>query len=83
MGSFGAGPKGSDMSMPDMMVVVASPCVDRCTLNAAQICIGCGRTSEEIALWRHADDKWRLAIREAAEQRLRGMRSEARGRREP
>ena len=29
----------------------ASPCVSICTLDEAEICLGCGRTLEEIAGW--------------------------------
>ena len=28
-----------------------SPCIQVCTLDAAQMCIGCRRTLEEIANW--------------------------------
>ena len=29
----------------------ASPCVSICTLDEAEICLGCGRTLEEISYW--------------------------------
>jgi len=32
-------------------MVVASPCVRNCCLNAADICIGCFRHIEEILAW--------------------------------
>jgi predicted Fe-S protein YdhL (DUF1289 family) len=49
---------------------VASPCNGTCTLNAAGVCLGCGRTGEEIAAWPGADAAQRLAIRRAARARL-------------
>ena len=30
---------------------VASPCTGVCTLDADDLCIGCGRTLDEIAAW--------------------------------
>ena len=29
----------------------ASPCVSICTLDEAEVCLGCGRTLEEISYW--------------------------------
>ncbi|MGD8379545.1 MAG: DUF1289 domain-containing protein [Gammaproteobacteria bacterium] len=29
----------------------ASPCVGICTLDEREICLGCGRTLDEIAAW--------------------------------
>jgi len=28
-----------------------SPCIRHCSINKKQICVGCGRTREEIAGW--------------------------------
>jgi len=30
---------------------VSSPCINQCKLNSASVCLGCGRTSSEIANW--------------------------------
>ncbi len=30
---------------------VPSPCNDRCELSARSVCLGCGRTADEIMLW--------------------------------
>jgi len=30
---------------------VESPCIKVCTLDAEQVCHGCGRTLQEIAAW--------------------------------
>lgn len=29
-----------------------SPCVRQCALNENRICVGCGRTADEISSWR-------------------------------
>ena len=49
---------------------VESPCVAVCTLDANDVCIGCGRTLEEIASYGSVSDSERLAINEKAEERL-------------
>ncbi len=48
---------------------VESPCVKVCTLNDEQICMGCGRTVAEIAIWSQADDYLRRDIVVAARRR--------------
>ncbi|WP_263143945.1 DUF1289 domain-containing protein [Pseudomonas sp. RIT-PI-AD] len=40
----------------------ASPCVRQCCLDDAQVCLGCGRTLDEIREWRAASDARRLQI---------------------
>ncbi|MBI5926608.1 MAG: DUF1289 domain-containing protein [Aquabacterium sp.] len=39
--------------MPDRLdaLPVASPCVRLCTLNAQDVCVGCGRTLADITGW--------------------------------
>ncbi|WP_074769011.1 DUF1289 domain-containing protein [Magnetospirillum fulvum] len=40
-----------------------SPCISRCHLDFdLGCCAGCGRTADEIAAWRDADDAERHAI---------------------
>jgi predicted Fe-S protein YdhL (DUF1289 family) len=41
---------------------VASPCINICRLDAANVCIGCRRTLAEIAEWSRAGDQRRLQI---------------------
>jgi predicted Fe-S protein YdhL (DUF1289 family) len=41
---------------------VESPCVNVCTLDAQKVCIGCGRTIEEIAVWSRLGDEERRAV---------------------
>lgn len=49
----------------------ASPCVAVCELNTDQtLCIGCGRTTDEIALWSCADAQQKAAIQKVARERL-------------
>ena len=59
--------------LPDF---VASPCRDICQLNAAGVCIGCGRTGFEIGEWTQASAARRRQICALARQRL-GQDSEA------
>ncbi len=49
--------------------LVPSPCRNICRLKAG-LCIGCGRTPDEIGRWPTASDRERLAIRAAADARL-------------
>jgi len=48
---------------------VDSPCVNVCTLDAQKVCIGCGRTIEEIAVWSRLSDEERRAVCERAQSR--------------
>jgi len=49
---------------------VPSPCNKICKLNAGQVCIGCGRSIDEIAIWAGASREQRLQIRAQAAARL-------------
>lgn len=55
---------------------VASPCVGICRLDAADLCIGCGRTLGEISQWVRADPGRRLQIVRAAAARLAAQGAE-------
>jgi len=49
---------------------VPSPCVRNCCLDEADVCLGCGRTIDEILRWQKATNAEREAIvRKAAERR--------------
>jgi predicted Fe-S protein YdhL (DUF1289 family) len=48
---------------------IESPCVNVCTLDAHKICIGCGRTIDEIAVWSRLGDEERRAVCERAARR--------------
>ena len=62
-------------------VSVPSPCRDVCQLDSAGICVGCGRSIQEIAEWPGADNDRRLLIRAEARRRI-DLESEAAQRRE-
>ena len=51
---------------------VVSPCIKICTLQN-DFCIGCGRTTQEIAEWSKASDKRKRDILERLPNRLRRM----------
>ncbi|MEO0972645.1 MAG: DUF1289 domain-containing protein [Pseudomonadota bacterium] len=51
-----------------------SPCIGVCELDHEGVCLGCGRSGEEITVWRDASDEARLAIIDLAAQRLRRLR---------
>jgi uncharacterized protein len=55
--------------------LVESPCVNVCTLDRHQVCIGCGRTIEEIAVWSRLGDEERRAVCERAERRKQSISS--------
>jgi predicted Fe-S protein YdhL (DUF1289 family) len=61
---------------------VESPCIKVCVLDEQSICVGCGRTLEEIAVWSRASAEEQRAICAAAAERLvrAGVRISARSR---
>lgn len=57
--------------MPELVAsAVPSPCRNICRLKRG-ICVGCGRTPDEIAAWPTADDDSRRAIIQRASERIR------------
>ena len=50
--------------------LVPSPCRDICRLDAAGICVGCGRSLGEIEEWSRAGRERRLQICAAARERI-------------
>jgi uncharacterized protein len=55
-----------------------TPCVKVCTYDPGTgLCLGCGRTLEEIAAWFSMSDGERRAVMENLPQRLRQMSSPA------
>ena len=48
---------------------VPSPCVRNCCLDEREVCLGCGRSLDEIKVWSEAGDSERLAILERATAR--------------
>lgn len=53
---------------------VESPCIKVCMLDQDRICVGCGRTLEEIAVWSRSTPDAQRAIRAAAAERLERMK---------
>jgi predicted Fe-S protein YdhL (DUF1289 family) len=54
---------------------VKSPCINVCTLDRAEVCVGCGRHIDEIAAWGSATPQLKLRIVEAARRRLAAIQS--------
>jgi len=50
---------------------LASPCVRNCCLDDANICMGCGRSLEEIVAWGTASDERKKVILERSRERQR------------
>jgi hypothetical protein len=51
-----------------------TPCVNICLLDAdLGLCVGCGRTIEEISRWATMSDRERRAIMEALPARIEGF----------
>lgn len=47
-----------------------SPCIGVCTPSVTDVCVGCGRTLNEIAEWSLASEDRRKEINRIAEERL-------------
>jgi len=63
--------------MPDALP--SSPCVKICVVDPRSgLCIGCGRTLDEIAAWPAMSETERAAVMGALEARLVAARSRAR-----
>ncbi|MES2491634.1 MAG: DUF1289 domain-containing protein [Pseudomonadota bacterium] len=52
---------------------MASPCINICQLDEADICVGCGRSLNEIGEWSVVESSRKQAICEAAAHRLKMM----------
>lgn len=50
-------------------MAISSPCVRNCCLDKQDVCVGCGRTVEEIIRWGDADDKEKFEILTASKKR--------------
>lgn len=48
-----------------------SPCVRNCCLDEEDVCLGCGRTLDEIRTWSSLEEAKRREILELAEARRR------------
>jgi predicted Fe-S protein YdhL (DUF1289 family) len=58
------------------MTTIDSPCTKVCTLHPTMdLCVGCGRTSAEIALWPALSRDERIAMMGAIGERLARLQS--------
>jgi len=57
---------------------VRSPCRRNCCLDERDVCMGCGRSIDEIQRWNEASDTEREEILRSAEIRRRGEDAEVR-----
>ncbi|WP_136255228.1 DUF1289 domain-containing protein [Onishia niordana] len=51
---------------------IESPCISICKLKSG-LCVGCGRTTDEITRWRSMKRPERMATNRRAEQRLKTL----------
>ncbi len=65
--------------MVDLSRGMPSPCNQVCVLNAEQVCIGCGRSSDEIGRWSLATVDEQIGIIEQAGQRLKELQETGNG----
>ena len=60
------------------MPPIPTPCINVCVLDPlSALCIGCGRTGEEITAWATIGETERLAVMAELGQRLTEARSRA------
>jgi hypothetical protein len=52
------------------MPVIESPCIKVCTIGASGLCLGCGRSLDEIARWSSISDAERRTIMAGLHERL-------------
>jgi predicted Fe-S protein YdhL (DUF1289 family) len=54
---------------------IPSPCIQICQLNDSDVCVGCGRTRDEIARWLAMSNDERFRIISALTTRVRAAHS--------
>ena len=54
---------------------VVSPCIGVCELNSEEICLGCGRSLQDIAAWSAASESTRAVIVQQAHARLQHIQA--------
>ena len=62
------------MSMPPPVDTLASPCERNCCLDEDHVCMGCGRSLEEIIAWSGASDADKRAILDRSRARTEQRR---------
>jgi len=60
--------------------MVQSPCNKICTLDADNVCVGCGRSRGEIGAWSQLSDAEKTRVVKKAKERLAALASARRGR---
>jgi len=58
---------------------VPSPCIDVCSLDSKDICLGCGRHIDEIVNWSVSTPEIKLRVVAAARERLALMQPQPLG----
>jgi predicted Fe-S protein YdhL (DUF1289 family) len=58
-----------NLATPAATDLPASPCVRNCCLDDHDVCLGCGRSLDEILAWHSADAAGRRVILEHAAER--------------
>jgi uncharacterized protein len=53
--------------------MIQSPCNKICTLNSNNVCVGCGRSREEIGGWSQFPDQEKAQVVKRAKARLETM----------
>lgn len=62
--------QGSDNPILQQDDAVQSPCIGACALNDDDICVGCFRSSAEIAAWSQVDNEVKRSIVNNAKLRM-------------
>lgn len=52
---------------------VKSPCVSLCVLSEQQVCLGCGRSRDEVAAWSRASVDEQRQVCERAKARMESL----------
>jgi len=68
-----AAPAPTPSADPDPASPVLSPCVRMCTLDDDDVCVGCGRTLDDIKGWIAMPDEGKRACIEQGHARLTAM----------
>ena len=70
-GSPAPGDTSRTNAVPD---TIASPCIRRCTLTDEGVCLGCGRTIDDITRWSKMSPLEKQQCIEQAQQTLRQLK---------
>jgi len=67
----------TDHVAPSLPTKPVSPCIEVCALDDNQVCIGCGRTVDEVVTWTRLTDaqKWAVLARSTERRSARAQQS--------